>query len=210
MQKANKNDVRKEIADLISRIKEQSDRIGTQREIPQKELDLILYRIEELHKKTIVWAYLNELSEINASVETESVVAVPVVVPPAAPEPVKTPEIPEIIATEKPVAQVPEPAPEPVVVKKPEPVVPAELAKPQASNLKDVRAFIGINEKIMYIRQVFHGDDAAYNAAIGQFNTMQSWDEAQAFLSVLAGEYKWAKYDEPVEIFTQTIKRRFS
>lgn len=54
MQKANKNDVRKEIADLITRIKEQSDRIGKEREIPQSELDLILYRIEELHKKTVV------------------------------------------------------------------------------------------------------------------------------------------------------------
>ena len=212
MQKANKNDVRKEIADLINRIKEQSDRIGKEREIPQKELDLILYRIEELHKKTIVWAYLNELSEISATVETTPPVVEPVkpIPPPPVAEPVKVVEETKAVVEEKVIPPVPIPAPEPVVVKQTEPVPQKEAVKGPVSNLKDVRAFIGINEKIMYIRQVFKGDDEAYRASIEQFNTMQSWDEAQAFLTVLAGEYKWGKHDEPVEIFTQTIKRRFS
>lgn len=227
VQKANKNEVRKEIADLINRIKEQSDRIGMQREIPQSELDLILHRIEELHRKTVVWSYLNELPEevpgsqfpVSGSESAVSGSQFPVsdvdnkknekpVVPV---EYVKPPEV----VSEKIIA------PEPVLEK---PVVTAEAKietpvvgtvetgnrKPETGNRKDVKSFIGFNEKLMYIRQVFKGDNAAYDAAIAQFNSMNSWDEAQAFLSVLSGEYQWTKHNEAVEIFTQTVKRRFS
>ncbi len=214
MQKANKNDVRKEIADLITRIKEQSDRIGKERDIPQRELDLILYRIEELHKKTVVWAYLNELpvdvpgSEFPVpGSETKVPVAEnvkPVEVP-------KVVEAPKIVVEEKIVPPpTPVPASEPVVVKQAEPVPQKEALKGPVSTMKDVRTFIGINEKIMYIRQVFKGDDIAYNTAIEKINNMNSWAEAQSYLSVLAESYKWGKHDEPVEIFTQTVKRRFS
>lgn len=214
MQKANKNDVRKEIADLITRIKEQSDRIGKEREIPQSELDLILYRIEELHKKTVVWAYLNELpaevpgfqfpvsgsdTKIPVAENEKPVIPPPVVVPEIKKEPiVETPKVVE--------------PPKEVVQPKTENPAPSTTGngKPETGNLKDVRTFIGINEKIMYIRQVFKGDDIAYSTAIEKFNNMNSWGEAQSYLSVLAEQYKWGKHDEPSEIFTQTVKRRFS
>jgi hypothetical protein len=217
MQKANKNDVRKEIADLITRIKEQSDRIGMQRDIPQSELDLILYRIEELHKKTVVWAYLNELPvestpNIGAqfSVPGSETKAAPVEVPKKV-EPVPVAETPKAVEPEKMVPPpAPVPAPEPVIVKQVEPVPQKEAAKGPVSSLKDVRTFIGINEKIMYIRQVFRGDDIAYGTAIEKINNIHSWAEAQTYLSVLAEQYKWGKHDEPSEIFTQTVKRRFS
>lgn len=224
MQKANKNDVRKEIADLITRIKEQSDRIGKDREIPQHELDLILYRIEELHKKTVVWAYLNELpaevpssqfpvpgSETKVSV-AENVKPVippsPRVIPEMKAEPIT--EIPKVEVVKNDPPPAPVPAPEPVIEKQTQPVPQAEPVKGPVSTLKDVRTFIGINEKIMYIRQVFKGDDIAYSTAIDKFNRMHSWSDAQEYLSVLSGQYNWGKHDEPSEIFTQTVKRRFS
>jgi hypothetical protein len=258
IQKANKNEVRKEIADLINRIKEQSDRIGTQREIPQSELDLILHRIEELHRRTVVWSYLNELPEEvsqfsahgspssvqNASEsvsQTEALKPVeppqvsplpkaaeevkppapPVAAPPKVMEEEKLP-VPPVVEPPKVVEEVKPPAapvvePPKVVEEKKQVQAPLEnskqdaaITKPVTGNLKDIKTFIGFNEKIMYIRQVFKGDNEAYDAAIAQFNSMNSWDEAQAFLSVLAGEYKWGQHDEPVEIFTQTVKRRFS
>lgn len=222
IQRASKNEVRKEIADLINRIKEQSDRIGMQREIPQTELDLILHRIEELHRRTVVWSYLNELpeevpgaqfsvpgSEIttpNTVIAEASVVVESPVVQKAEPEVIKQAE-PEVIKSVQPEKVVVPP----VVTENREQRTESITGQPTAkTNIKDVRSFIGFNEKIMYIRQVFKGDDAAYNAALDQFNSMNSWDEAQAFLSVLAGEYKWVSHSEPVEIFTQTVKRRFN
>jgi hypothetical protein len=62
----------------------------------------------------------------------------------------------------------------------------------------------------MYIRQVFGGSAEAYDEALNQINAMHSYDEAGAFLSILEAEYKWNKDNEPVAIFMQTVKRRFS
>ncbi len=226
MQKANKNEVRKEIADLINRIKEQSDRIGMQREIPQSELDLILHRIEELHRRTVVWSFLNELpvevptvlpafdevhTERSRSAQSDKVPAtsIPVV------------EVPEVVQNFEPKGPI-----EPVVKVEHEPVEPkinlsdraesrVDKVEPKAEKveaakqLKDVKSFIGFNEKLMYIRQVFKGDNEAYNSALEQINGMNSWTEAETFLGVLGTEYKWGKDSEPVAIFTHTVKQRF-
>jgi len=212
MQQANKNEVRKEIADLINRIKEQSDRIGMQREIPQSELDLILHRIEELHRKTVVWSYLNELP-----VEAPPVSGLQF--PVSGSETAET-VVPPIQNTVVNIPAIEEP-------KKPEPILPvAPKIEPETTgtgkqetgsrkqetgtgNRKDVRSFIGFNEKLMYIRQVFGGNNDAYNAALEQINTMNTWTEAETFLGVLAAEYKWGKENEPVAIFTHTVKQRF-
>lgn len=227
IQKANKNEVRKEIAALIDRIKEQSDRIGMQREIPQSELDVILHRIEELHRRTVVWSYLNTLPEETEheqawvdnfiSEKEESAVDVPPILNEPVVVPVNTEEVKAVVseirtAETKPVVQ-PEVINEPASTTKPEepetPVAPEQqIAKP--ATLKDVRGFIGFNEKIMYLRQLFGGDAAAYDESLNQINAMNSFAEAEAFLSVLAGEYKWNKDHEAVTIFHLTVKRRFS
>jgi hypothetical protein len=39
---------------------------------------------------------------------------------------------------------------------------------------------------------------------------MHSHAEAEAYLSILSGEYKWNKDNEAVSIFLQTVKRRFA
>lgn len=214
IQKANKNDVRKEIADLINRIKEQSDRIGMQREIPQTELDVILHRIEELHRKTVVWSYLNELRSETVLPDLDSARSDNTAVTSSdldfarsdktQDEPEEHNLMPEPVdgGTEnlQPEALNPEPVSVPPVVN------PA----PAKKQYKDIRTFIGFNEKLMYIRQVFGGDSSVYEEALNQVNQMNSYDEAEAYLSVLASEYKWNKDNEPVAIFMQTVKRRFA
>jgi hypothetical protein len=230
IQKANKNEVRKEIAALIDRIKEQSDRIGTQREIPQSELDVILHRIEELHRRTVVWSYLNTLPEEvqsekewvdNLISEKEpEVVTVPVVEPeveqlPPTPEPKVIPLMPRVdVSKEEPLAKQEsvdkDETVQPIVEKVPVELPKTEPVPPVAPTLKDIRSFIGFNEKLMYLRQLFGGDAAAYDETLNQINTMNSIVEAEAYLSVVGGEYKWNKDNEPVAIFLQTVKRRFS
>jgi len=210
MQQANKNEVRKEIAALIEQIKQQSDRIGMQREIPQQELDVILHRIEELHRKTVVWSYLNTLPEA-PEVKPEIVVPTetvkkqePEVIQPVAAEEVKQP-VQELKPVEeiKPVA---ENTPEPVVKSEPEPAKSESAAK----ELKDIRGFIGFNEKLMYIRQCFSGNADAYAEAIDKLNAVTTESEAQTILMAASKEHNWNKDNEAVQIFFQTVKRRFS
>lgn len=98
-EKMNKYAVRKEIAALIDSIKSHSDTIGTRKQIPQIELELILHKIEKLYQKSIVFNYLNSIDggaglenpEQVTPVETVTpVVVIPEIVEPEKIEPIHT------------------------------------------------------------------------------------------------------------------------
>lgn len=208
MQQANKNEVRKEIAALIDQIKQQSDRIGMQRDIPQQELDVILHRIEELHRKTVVWSYLNTLPEA-PEIQQEVIVPTETVQKPEPIQPAPVEEVKQPATEVKPIDEVKpvvENTPEPVVKSEPEPAKP----EPAAKELKDIRGFIGFNEKLMYIRQCFSGNADAYAMAIDKLNAATTESEAQTILAAASKEHNWNKDNEAVQIFFQTVKRRFN
>ncbi|MCK6641010.1 MAG: hypothetical protein L6Q81_13085 [Bacteroidia bacterium] len=208
MQQANKNEVRKEIAALIDQIKQQSDRIGMQRDIPQQELDVILHRIEELHRKTVVWSYLNTLPEA-PEIKQEVIVPTETVQKPEPIQPAPVEEVKQPATEVKPIDEVKpvvENTPEPVVKSEPEPAKP----EPAAKELKDIRGFIGFNEKLMYIRQCFSGNADAYAMAIDKLNAATTESEAQTILAAASKEHNWNKDNEAVQIFFQTVKRRFN
>ena len=240
MQKANKNEVRKEIAALIEKIKEQSDRIGAQREIPQDDVDVILHRIEELHRMAVVWSYLNALplsstefiqakegldltTELSPSTplglttelpnEKPLLDATTSVVNPEleTPEPGTFSTSTEFIQTKEGLGLTTELPKEKPLLDATTSVANSELETPKHGTLlKDIRSFVGFNEKIMYVRQLFGGDASAYDSALNQFNSMNSFEEAEVLLAQLAGNYSWKKDAEAVVIFIQTINRRFS
>jgi hypothetical protein len=206
MQQANKNEVRKEIAALIDQIKQQSDRIGMQREIPQQELDVILHRIEDLHRKTVVWSYLNTLPETPEEKPQVEPVSDVILTPEVPVQTEKQPEVEELKTESVPEVEVSNAEPVKPVVTQPEVVLNTAPQK----ELKDIRTFIGFNEKLMYIRQCFSGDADAYNTAIEQLNSVASETEAQAILMVASKQHNWNKENEAVQIFFQTVKRRFN
>lgn len=232
--KVNKDILRIEIAELISKIKDHSDRIGGQKIIPQSDLDVVLHLIEELHRKTVVWSYLNELPEETSNVSTPASPApasthefkVPSPVLNAIPQhdvvaetetsmsekemPLVSDALPKVVDIE---AKIIEPI-RPAVI--PETHLPPFPSQPETAdeeiafqNLKDIRSFIGFNEKLMYIRQVFRGNNVAYDEALNRLNSMKTYSEAAAYLAHLSEEFKWGKDFEPVEIFQKTVKRRF-
>ncbi|MCA6361647.1 MAG: hypothetical protein IM638_01290 [Bacteroidetes bacterium] len=232
-QKPRKNELRKEIAALIDSIKNQSDRIGTTRNVPQTDIDLILHSIEQLHRKAVVFSYLNTLPDEEETPETV-VMPQPVViaaVPEKKPEPeitapeppkvepvaiaeVKAPEPPKAEPVAVPEVKAPEPPKaEPVAVpevKAPEPPKAEPKAPQPAATGKDVRSLIGFNEKLMFLRNLFGGDAAAYDEALNHINSSSSPGEAESFVSVLQSEYRWSADSEPAELFRNVVKRRFS
>jgi hypothetical protein len=256
--KPRKNELRKEIAALIDSIKNQSDRIGTTRDVPQVDIDLIIHSIEQLHRKAVVFSYLNSLPETEepekpvvaaspATVQVAPVVAEVKTPEPVAPEPPKVevvtapvaevkipepvvPEPPKVEVVTAPVAEVKIPEPEPIApVAVPEPPK-AEIVAPQVPEVKipeppktdpapqtakpatgkDVRSMIGFNEKLMFLRNLFGGDAAAYDEALNHLNSTTSHDEADAFVSMLQREYRWQPESEPAEMFRNLVNRRFS
>lgn len=231
MQKTNKNAIRKDIAALIDGIKASSDRIGFRKDISQAELDLIIHQIEQLYRKSVVFAFLNTLPE------DEEVVVVPPVQPviqqevkvapiaPVVPEVVQPVEVVpeekivqfepvEEVAEEKVVIPEPEPVVQPVIEQQPiiqePPVVKVEQqpATPSPSR-SDWKKAIGLNERIMFTRLLFKQNQSAYEECIAQLSACASKDEALAFLDMLAGTYSWNKQSDEVQTLYTIVKNRF-
>ncbi len=149
-------------------------------------------------------------------VKQPEVIVEKVVVPQVKPEPVVVPEV-----------KAPEPMVEKIIppeVKKPEPVVekivPPEMKQPEpvknippvspGKQRPDIKSLIGLNEKLMFQRYLFAGDGAAYEEALKQINASASAEEADTFISVISGTYKWNADSEPVQAFLSIVKRRFA
>lgn len=240
-QKMNKYTVRKEIAALIDSIKQHSDSIGYNRQIPQLELELILHKIEKLYEKSIIFNYLNAIEDQEAPdtltkdiAEATATVHQPVIKTEEEKKPAPQ-EIPQVKALEEKPVIVPEkkivaeekeqpkipvqpeipqtPIP-PVEKKVPEPPKNVEPPKTSPSDSSrprpDLKTFIGLNEKIMFLRHLFRNDTASYDEVIRQINSSSSLTEAITFTDVVKNEFAWKADDEIVVAFYDLIKRRFA
>jgi hypothetical protein len=133
-------------------------------------------------------------------------IKVPEVVPPVAeikfPEapPVIPPVVPPVVPPATNIPLVPE-------IKTPEPVQPP--AQP-VKKFIDLKTVISFNEKLMFMRNLFNGDSAAYDNAIAQVNNSNSFSEAEKILKDLSATYKWTQDAEPVQVFYSSVKRRFA
>lgn len=81
--------------------------------------------------------------------------------------------------------------------------------KLQKKPIADLKAAIGINEKFLFINELFGGNMTEYNIAINQVNICSSHAEAEAYLGTLRGLYKWDPESETVITFSELVERRF-
>ncbi len=72
--------------------------------------------------------------------------------------------------------------------------------KIQKKPIKDLKTAIGINDKFIFINELFKGSLQDYNKAIESINALSSGNEAFAFIEELKEKYKW---DEKPEIYVK-------
>ncbi len=65
---------------------------------------------------------------------------------------------------------------------------------------------IGLNDRFLFIRELFNNDAGLFNQAIRQIDQMQTLSEAVNFLN---GNFKWKKNEASLK-FAQLVKRRFA
>ena len=77
--------------------------------------------------------------------------------------------------------------------------------------IRDLKKAIGINERFLYISELFRGDEVMYERSIKTINSFSIWPEAEYWIRrELKTKLGW-KDDEPtVQQFDQLVKRRFS
>lgn len=91
-------------------------------------------------------------------------------------------------------------------------VAAAELSDKLAEGpVKDLRKAIGVNDRFLYINELFRGDEAMYERSIKTINSFSIYPEAEYWIRrELKTKLGWKDSDDTVKQFDQLIKRRFS
>lgn len=76
------------------------------------------------------------------------------------------------------------------------------------SKLDSLIGAFGLNEKLMFINELFDGSSEMFSDAIKALDTKSSFDEASVMLDKLANEHSWDPEEEAVAEFIVYIQRR--
>ncbi|GMV78069.1 MAG: hypothetical protein AMXMBFR79_12020 [Chitinophagaceae bacterium] len=79
------------------------------------------------------------------------------------------------------------------------------------SPIKDLKRAIGINDRYVFINELFRGDEVMYERSIKTINAFSIFAEAEYWIQrELKVKLGWEETNEIVENFNQLVKRRFS
>lgn len=79
------------------------------------------------------------------------------------------------------------------------------------SPIKDLRKAIGINDRFLFINELFRGDESMYERCIKTINSFHIYAEAEYWISrELKVKLGWNNELPVVQHFDQLVKRRFS
>lgn len=84
-------------------------------------------------------------------------------------------------------------------------------AQMQYKPVKSIREAIGVNEKFLFINELFNGDLEAYNSWINELNSCGSIHEAFELLNTLTREFQWdgRRSADTIEKFANLVQRRY-
>lgn len=81
----------------------------------------------------------------------------------------------------------------------------------QSSPLKDLKKAIGINDRYVFMNDLFRGDEAMYERSIKTINNFSNYGEAELWIKrELKLKLAWNEDTDAVRNFDQLVKRRFS
>lgn len=81
----------------------------------------------------------------------------------------------------------------------------------QGTPVKDLKKAIGINDRYLFINELFRGDENMYERSLKTINSFNIYPEAEYWIQrELKVKLGWLEDNEAVKIFDQLVKRRFS
>ncbi len=81
----------------------------------------------------------------------------------------------------------------------------------QGTQIRDLRKGIGINDRYLFINELFRGDENMYERSIKTINAFNIFPEAEYWIQrELKVKLGWNEQSNTVQIFNQIVKRRFS
>ncbi|MFT5182913.1 MAG: hypothetical protein ACI84C_000029 [Flavobacteriales bacterium] len=81
--------------------------------------------------------------------------------------------------------------------------------KLEMTAIPDLKKAISLNQKFLFINELFDTKDTSYHEAISEINSFGSYNEAWNYLELNCGAANWNMEDEVVEQFVELVERRF-
>ncbi len=77
--------------------------------------------------------------------------------------------------------------------------------------VKDLKKAIGINDRFLFINELFRGDENMYERSLKTINAFHSLPEAEYWIQrELKVKIGWPEKNDTVDMFDQLVRRRFS
>jgi hypothetical protein len=196
----------------------ESQQVQVQQEAAVNEDDeigpepFLIAQEEEEEPDTIVESRIEEEIETEKVITTEPIEALkdvnldePIISPVVEERPVFTPQAVPVKPTAAPAETRAVPALNDLLAKSNS---PQETVKAPVADLKQA---INLNEKLLFIKDLFNGYNLAYSEAIDIVNKMTSFEAADSFLqSNYAAKNNWANKQSTVDQFYEVLNRRFA
>jgi hypothetical protein len=81
----------------------------------------------------------------------------------------------------------------------------------QDTPVRDLKKAIGINDRYLFVNELFRGDENMYERSVKTINAFSIFPEAQYWIQrELKVKLSWPDNSETVKLFDQLIKRRFT
>jgi len=84
------------------------------------------------------------------------------------------------------------------------------LSKLSQSKIVDLKRSIAMNDRFIFIKELFNNDFDTYNRYINDLNSCQNMEQAEQYLSKLKNQYAWDEENETVQFFLSLISRKLS
>jgi len=87
---------------------------------------------------------------------------------------------------------------------------PALADSLQKSSVNDLREAIGINDKFLFINDLFNGDLGRYNKVVDELNSFSGFLGAQTYLTELQVQYQWDENSPAYQKLNMLLERKFA
>lgn len=159
---------------------------------------------EEVEVRKDVEAQIDNFKPIEALRDVE--MDDPIISPPVGEEkPMFIPEAIPVRPPVQPISSTPAPSLNDLLAKR-----HANNEEPIKAPIADLKQGISLNEKLLFVKDLFKGYNLAYSEAIDIVNKMNSFEAADSFLQTnYAAKNDWASKQATVDQFYELLNRRF-
>jgi hypothetical protein len=93
--------------------------------------------------------------------------------------------------------------------KQPLPENQSVLSKISQTKIVDLKRSIAMNDRFIFIKELFKNDFDTYNRSINDLNGCETLQQAEQYLTQLKQQYEWDETNETVQYFLALIGRKF-